>query len=214
MGKRAPELIKVRLHDRNDDSESVWAHDLGPAKGKRGARRVQIANICFMHAKPTLRDIIVVEPDPEDADYILQWDQRGVPWSKIGTRIDQDGGRYAMIVDYTYKRDNWRGLVAAISRPGLDIEGAWGPKDGRPGRAYLAVDKATKAAQVMQWLAETDVGYTFTQIHPVPRKQAAKRAAPKSTKPRAKTKPKPKTKVKPRARAKSARTKRTTRRRR
>ncbi len=165
------ELIKVRLHDRNEDSESVWAFDLGPVKGKRGARRVQINNICFVHAKPTLHDIIVVEPDPEDGDYMLQWDQRGVPWSKIGTRIDEDGGRFAMIVDYRYgpDGDRWRDLVTAVTRPGLDIEGAFGPKGDRPGRAYLAVDKAIKPADVMAILGKSGVGYTFTQIHPTPR---------------------------------------------
>lgn len=171
---RKPKLIKVRLHDRNEDSESVWAQDLGPVKGRRGARRVRIANICFFHAKPTLHDVIVVEPDPEDPDYMLQWDRRGVAWRKIDTRIDEDGGRYAMIVDYTHDREDWRGLVDAVRRPELDIEGAWGVRDGKPGRAYLAVEDGTKPAQVMAWLADNGVGYTFTQIHPAPRKPGRK----------------------------------------
>jgi hypothetical protein len=171
-------LIKVRLHDRNEDSESVWAYDLGPVKGKRGARRVQISNICYLHAKPTLHDVIVVEPDPEDDDYLLQWDRRGVAEKRLGTRIDTDGGRFAMIVDYEYgpRGDRWRALSDAVTRPGLDIEGMCGPSDGDPGRAYLAVDKAITPKQVMEILRATDVGYTFVQIHPTPRKpRTAKR---------------------------------------
>ena len=169
MPKRA--LIKVRLHDRNEDSESVWAKDLGPVKGKRGARRVRITNICYLHAKPTLHDVIVVEPDPEDDDYMLQWDRRGVSEKRLGTRIAEDGGRFAMIVDYQYgaRGDRWRALVKAVTRRGLDIEGMYGPRDGEPGRAYLAVDRALTPARVMDILRASDAGYTFAQIHPKPR---------------------------------------------
>ena len=34
-----PELIKVRLTDRGEDSETPWAHDLGPAPGPPGSLR-------------------------------------------------------------------------------------------------------------------------------------------------------------------------------
>jgi hypothetical protein len=203
MGK-SPKLIKVRLHDRNEDSESVWAYDLGPAR-KKGARRVKIANICFLHAKPTLHDIIVVEPDPEDPSYILQWDQRGVPWRKIGTRIAKDGGRFAMIVDYRHRgTSNWRSLVEAISRPELAIEGAWGPEARRPGRAYLAIAEGTPVSRVMTWLADNGVGYTFTQIHPTPRKKATSQ---KSKKPASKKAASQKTKKPASKKATSQKTK-------
>ena len=82
---KRPKLIKVRIHDRNDNAESIWAIDRGPAKGRRGARLVEINNISFMHAKPTYGDTIVVEPDPEDASWSLQWDRRGVAESERGS---------------------------------------------------------------------------------------------------------------------------------
>lgn len=63
---------------------------------RSGARRVRIGNVPFLHAKP-YEDVIVVEPDPDDG--MLTWDSHGVS-VRLGTRIEEDGGRWAMIVDY------------------------------------------------------------------------------------------------------------------
>src|SRR6476469_1778392 len=91
------QLVKVVLHNRGADIETPWAEDLGPADG--GGRRVRLDNVPFLHAKPTFGDVIVAR---EDARYDgqLAWDRDGVPWPRIGERIELDGGRYAMIVDY------------------------------------------------------------------------------------------------------------------
>lgn len=134
-----PELIKVRLTDRGEDSETPWAHDLGPAPGPPGSRKVRLANVPFMHAKPTWGDVIIVTP--VDDDFPL-WDRGGVPWEQIATRIAEDGGRWAMIVDYVPHRDSadaFRALAEACAEIEVVCEGAWGPREGTPGRAYLAV---------------------------------------------------------------------------
>ncbi len=116
---------------------------------------------------------------------MLQWDRAGVSWRKIGTRIAKDGGRYAMIVTYKYsaRGDQWRALVAAVERPGIDIEGAFGPRDKRPGRAYLAVAHEITVADVMKRLRAAGVDYRFRLAHPKPSKRKAKRASLRSRSP-------------------------------
>src|SRR6267142_2013750 len=93
-----PKTIKICLMNRGEDSETPWAHDLGPAdRGAKGSRLVRLVNVPFLHAKPTWGDAIVVAPIE---DGLPTWDRDGVPWNQLATRISQDGGRWAMIVDY------------------------------------------------------------------------------------------------------------------
>ena len=95
-------LIKVCLTNKGEDTETPWAHDLGPATGPSGSRKVRLVNVPFMHAKPTWGDTIVVSPVREGYP---TWDRDGVPWKEISSRIVQDGGRWAMIVDYAPRGD-------------------------------------------------------------------------------------------------------------
>src|SRR5687768_3683495 len=97
-----PKMIKVCLTNQGEDVETPWAHDLGPASGPPGARKVRLINVPFMHAKPTWGDAIVVLPVEHG---LPTWDRNGTPWATIATRIEQDGGRWAMIIDYAPHRD-------------------------------------------------------------------------------------------------------------
>ncbi|MBA3391297.1 MAG: hypothetical protein H0T89_01575 [Deltaproteobacteria bacterium] len=185
-------LIKVCLENRGEDSETPWAQDLGPAKsGDKGSRRVRLVNVPFLHAKPTWGDVIVVSP-LEDGR--LTWDANGVPWSKIGTRIEEDGGRYAMIIDYAPHDPSDGGSAAFkavykacedgntdLQKAPMVCEGAFGPADGRPGRAYLAVKDALEPAEVMKRLRDARPPCDLIQIHPEskPKKPAARKPAAK-----------------------------------
>jgi hypothetical protein len=136
-------LIKVRLQDQGLDVETPWAEDLGPAPVE-GARRARLANVPFLHAKPTYEDVIVVVPDEQG---ILTWDRNGVSWEQIRTRIDDDSGRWAMIVDYApgAAADTlalFSALDIAAAQIDVCFEGCFGPHNGEPGRAYLAVPAA------------------------------------------------------------------------
>lgn len=159
------------LTNRGEDTETPWADDLGPIGAS--ARRVRLINVPFLHAKPTWGDEIIVMATGEG---VPTWDRNGVPWKKIGTRIAADGGRWAMIVDYV---GDFRALADACAKHDLICEGAWAPREDRPGRVYLAVSNAVDDVAVMELLRE--VPCTLTQIHPPPR---ARRPAA-SAKPRA-----------------------------
>jgi len=160
------------LTNRGEDTETPWADDLGPVGAS--ARRVRLINVPFLHAKPTWGDEIIVM---STADGFPTWDRNGVAWKKIGTRIAADGGRWAMIVDYV---GELRALSDACAKHDLICEGAWEPRDDRPGRAYLAVRNGVDDVTVMELLSE--VPCTLTQIHPPPRarRSAAKSGAAKS----------------------------------
>jgi hypothetical protein len=163
-----PELIKVRLTDRGEDSETPWAHDLGPAPGPPGSRKVRLANVPFMHAKPTWGDVIIVTPVEDDFPV---WDRGGVPWDQIATRIAEDGGRWAMIVDYAAhpgSEDAFRALAQACAEIEIVCEGAWGPREDKPGRAYLAVKHEVDDAAVMKRLRGANLPCELIQIHPEP----------------------------------------------
>lgn len=163
-------LIKVLLHNRGQDVETPWAEDLGEEPG--GGRRVRLDNVPFLHAKPTFGDVIVVRADPA-YDGALAWDRGGVAWAEIGSRLVEDGGRYAMIVDYATKDvDRFGELGDWLGEAGLVPEGCFGPKGGKPGRLYLAVPRTRLVADVMEILGENPFGFRFTQIHPEPPKPA------------------------------------------
>jgi len=182
MAKRSPKLIKICLENRGEDSETPWAEDLGPAKdAPKGSRKVRLVNVPFMHAKPTWGDVIVVSPV---ADGLPTWDSNNIAWSKIGTRILEDSGRFAMIVNFTPPSTDASGGVAfgALDKTcaALDIvcEGCYGPTDGRPGCVYLAVPGQLEPEDVMAVLDA--VPAKLEQIHPEPprKKRAGKQPKP------------------------------------
>jgi len=168
-----PKLIKVCLTNQGEDTETPWAHDLGPAPGSPpGSRKARLVNVPFMHAKPTWGDVVVVSPV---ADGFPTWDRGGIPWKQISSKIVEDGGRWAMIVDYVphpgvADDDAYRALAIACDTERLVCEGAWGPRDAEPGRVYLAVTKELAAEAVMQRLLAQPLPMQLIQIHPEPKK--------------------------------------------
>jgi len=162
-----PKLIKVCLMNQGLDQETPWAHDLGPARGPKGSRKARLINVPFLHAKPTWGDVVVVSPVE---DGFPTWDRQGVAWTKIGTRIAEDGGRWAMIVDYAPngKGDAFGALVRACAEHNIVCEGAVGPRNGRPGRSYLAVRNELTDVNVMSLLRTAALPCKLFQIHPKP----------------------------------------------
>lgn len=200
MGARSKQL-KICLTNEGADVETPWAEDLGPVSGRKGARRVRLVNVPFLHAKPTWGDVIVVEP-VADAGF-LTWDRGGLPWSDVGSRIVEDGGRWAMIVDYEpHPGDDtgataFRALSNACTRLEIICEGCIGPRSGKPGRAYLAVPRELTDPQVMTKLRGESLPCELVQIHPAPpRRKPMKRAKT----PRAETRTAAKKLSKPRRR--------------
>lgn len=161
-------LLKVLLHDRGEDPETVWAEDLGPAPGATGARRVRLDNVPLLHAKPTFGDEIVAEPGAEGA---LAWDRAGRPYRAIVESLARDSGRWVMILDWKPRgtasaQTCWDALVAAANAAGCEPEGAWGPSDGDPGRAYLAVPRERDVQQVLARLRLAQLPCELTLVHP------------------------------------------------
>ncbi len=166
-----PQLIKVCLTNKGEDTETPWAADLGPA-GSDGSRKVKLVNVPFMHAKPTWGDTIIVKPPRAEGP--PTWDREGVPWKQIATKIVEDGGRWAMIVDYapTITADEaFAALGKACDDAKIVCEGAWGPREREPGRVYLAVQKELNAEQVMGILIGASLPMELIQIHPEPKKR-------------------------------------------
>jgi hypothetical protein len=171
--------IKVCLTNRGKDSETPWATDLGPAPGPSGSRKVRLVNVPFLHAKPTWGDVIIVSPSD---DSHLTWDRAGVAFDKIPTRILEDSGRWAMIIDYAPHPDAhepFQSLAHACAEHDIVCEGAWAPRDADPGRAYLAVKGDMTDADVMARLRAAALPCELIQIHPAPPKKPARKAAPK-----------------------------------
>jgi hypothetical protein len=169
-----PKLIKVCLTNKGDDTETPWAHDLGAAPGPAGSRKVKLVNVPFMHAKPTWGDVIVVTPV---ADGFPTWDRDGAAWKQIGARIVEDGGRWAMIVDYAPQDVSadaaFQALGKACDAIKVVCEGAWGPRDADPGRVYLAVQRDLTAEVVMQKLDAARLPCNLIQVHPEPKRSRA-----------------------------------------
>jgi hypothetical protein len=171
--------IKVCLTNRGKDSETPWATDLGPAPGPSGSRKVRLVNVPFLHAKPTWGDVIIVSP-VEDGH--LTWDRAGVAFDKIPTRIAEDSGRWAMIIDYVPHpdaKDPFQALAHACAEHDIVCEGAWGARDGDPGRAYLAINGDTTDVDVMTRLRASALPLELIQVHPSPPKKATKKPAAK-----------------------------------
>lgn len=166
-----PSLIKVCLTNKGEDTETPWASDLGPA-GSDGSRKVKLVNVPFMHAKPTWGDTIIVKPVRGEGP--PTWDRDGVPWKQIATKIVEDGGRWAMIIDYVphgAADEGYKALATACDEAKIVCEGAWGPRDREPGRVYLAVQKDLTAEDVMGILERASLPVALTQIHPEPKKK-------------------------------------------
>lgn len=176
-------LIKVCLTNEGEDTEKVWAHDLGAVDG---GRKVKLANVPFKHAKPTWGDTIVVKPHKSG---LLIWDRKGVAWEKLHTRVLADGGYWAMIVDYEPHpdgKDAFKSLANACAEHEFACEGAWSPRDGIRGRTYLAVPQTMSDAQVMKALRDEELPCELVQVHPkpAPKKTAAKKKPAKKSKKR------------------------------
>ncbi|HVK88287.1 MAG TPA: hypothetical protein VM513_29405 [Kofleriaceae bacterium] len=168
--------IKVCLTNKGEDTETPWAQDLGPAPASApvGSRIVKLVNVPFMHAKPTWGDTIVVSPTGNEQP--LTWDRSGTPWKQISTRIVEDGGRWAMIVDYAPHagadvQDAFQALTRACEGQRVVCEGAWAPREGEPGRAYFAVPKEVSAEKLMDILRAASLPLDLIQIHPEPKKR-------------------------------------------
>jgi hypothetical protein len=176
-----PKLIKVRLTNEGADSETPWAHDLGRVEG---GRKVKLVNVPFMHAKPTWGDTIVVKEIKGD---FPTWDRGGTPWGKISSRILVDGGRWAMIVHYEPHpdgKDAFKALDKACLDHDIICEGAVGPRNGRPGTAYLAVPVALSDTHVMKALRDEELPCELTQVHPKPSAKPKKKPVKKKAKKR------------------------------
>jgi hypothetical protein len=179
-----PKAIKVCLTNRGENTETPWAHDLGPAPGPAGSRKVRLVNVPFMHAKPTWGDVIVVRPVNKG---FPTWDRDGVPWDRIESRIEVDSGRWAMIVEYVAHpdaKDAFAALARACNEHDIACEGAWGPRKEQPGRAYLAVKDELTDAAVMARLRAAALPCELIQVHPPPAapkpaKRSVKKAAAK-----------------------------------
>ena len=171
-------LVKVFLHDRGEDVESAWCQ---PAGQERGAALFRLVNVPFLHAKPTYGDVIPAFRD-DHFDGNWAWDRDGVPFSRIGERLQSDGERYALIVDYTMRTDaDFGALVAALERQhGIVAEGCFGPRGEEPGRLYLAAQRALAPAEVMAAVTRLGRGFRFALVHPLPpkKKPAAKGGSP------------------------------------
>lgn len=155
-------LVKVRLLAEDDDAETPFAEDLGPAEGPWGSRRVRLANVPFLITKPTYGDVIVVEPDGEGT----------LTWGGDGARFE-DGGRWLMIVDYELREDApsvtaaFQSLDMAAEGADIAVEGCYSPRNERPGRAYLAVPSTMDVDDVFAMLHDANVPLALTLVHPV-----------------------------------------------
>ena len=188
MVAKASKAIKVCLTNRGDDVETPWAHDLGPAPGPKGSRKVRLVNVPFMHAKPTWGDVVVVSPVK---DGFPTWDRSGVAWSHIGERLVEDGGRWAMILDYESDADAeecFDAIAHACAELDVVCEGAWPPNGKRAGRVYLAVKTGTTDKAVMNHLGRAELPCAVAQIHPSPVAKASARGSTRKPAKRAKSK--------------------------
>jgi hypothetical protein len=127
----------------------------------------RLVSVPFLHSKPTWGDVIVAKPDKE-RQFPRAWDRRGVPFERIAERIHEDGGRYAAILDYEQGRAAQFQEVARWLEEALDVvaEGCFGPRDGEPGRMYMAVPDALPAAQLLARLQERFGAEGWIWVHP------------------------------------------------
>jgi hypothetical protein len=160
----ARSFVKVFLHDRGLDLESAWCE---PAGSDGGLALFRLVNVPFLHAKPTFGDVIAARRDGEYANH-WTWNRDGVDFARIGERLHEDGGRYALVVDYEMSATADFDVLSRALRSDHDIvpEGCFGPRGRRPGRLYLAAPRDRDPAAVMAALAGAGEGFRFTLVHP------------------------------------------------
>ena len=160
-------LVKICLHSQGKDVETAWAEDLGEATVSPGARFVRLGNVPFLYAKPTYGDVLVVVPDPVYNK--LTWNSEGLPFE----RIVDDGGRYAVILDYELvprgsdPQPAFSALDVAGENANVSVEGCYGPTAERPGRVYLAVPYAMTTAALLAYFDDQNLPLSLTLVHPV-----------------------------------------------
>ncbi|MGC4000864.1 MAG: hypothetical protein QM767_26785 [Anaeromyxobacter sp.] len=124
----------------------------------------------FFHDKPTYEDVIVASPD---RDGVLSWNSRGLSPQRICDRLIEDSGRWGMILDYELlepraaARPAFGALHDAGERLDIVVEGCFGPKDGEPGRARLAVPAGLGVERVLEYLASQGLPLRLVLVHPV-----------------------------------------------
>ena len=168
-------LVKIAIHSQGEDVETPFAEDLGPADGPPGSRRVRIGNVLFLHAKPTYEDVVIASPDEDGR---LTWDTQGMQYDAVCERLDEDSGRWTMIVEYEVEAGSdvvtaFKALDLAGMDADIAVEGLSSPKPGKPGRAYLAMPGALRVDAARAFLRGLDVPMTFEVVHPVDDKEPA-----------------------------------------
>lgn len=158
------EPFKILLHNNGEDVETPWAI---PVPDPHGRVLVRLDNIPFLHAKPTCGDVIEVRQTADQPDF-LSWNAAGRSYDAICGALVEDGGRYALIVDYTCPD---AGRFAAMTswakdEGDLECEGSSGPRGGQPGRLYVAARYASCTDLIMRFLAGNPFGFAFELIHP------------------------------------------------
>ncbi|MFT3916001.1 MAG: hypothetical protein QM704_18485 [Anaeromyxobacteraceae bacterium] len=159
------------LHEHGEYVETPWAEDLGPSTTAPGARFVKLANVPFLHAKPTYEDVFLVRPDEDGR---LAVDLGGLEYDEICAQLMEDSRRWLMILHYALvdPRGDAQSAFAALDRAAeqrdIVVEGGRGPTaDGKPGSAYLAVPDEQTAQGVLDDLAGAGLPMRITLVHPV-----------------------------------------------
>lgn len=160
----SPDRVKILLHNDGEDVETPWAT---PVPSPQGRVLVRLDNIPFLHAKPTYGDVIEVRRTEDQPDR-LSWNAAGRSYDEICAALIEDGGRFAVIVDYACDdASQFAAMAAWAKREGdLECEGLRGPRDGRPGRLYIAARYASGTDLIMRFLAGNPCGFRFELIHP------------------------------------------------
>jgi hypothetical protein len=158
------EPIKILLHDNGADVETPWAL---PVSSPPDRILVRLDNVPFLHAKPTYGDVIEVR-QAADQPGLLSWNAAGRSYDEICAALVEDGGRYAVIVDYRCDDVSRFGAMTAwAKREGdLECEGSSGPRDGVPGRLYIAARYAIGTDAIMRFLGGNSLGFRFELVHP------------------------------------------------
>jgi hypothetical protein len=109
-----------------------------------------------LHPKPTYGDVIVVERALPDG--ILTWDSFGLSSARVKKRLEEDGGRYMVVLEYVPDppghdaRAAYRALSLAGDHLDIVVEGCFPPEHGRPGLACLAVPYQLNPLETMKRL--------------------------------------------------------------